>query len=745
MSRDLEMLHGTERVPVTWEDDHAFSFTRHLQPGIYTVGVYADLADFDWDSLYQPMTKHGNTGQITGPWDFHLYNGFQPLIPTWRVEIDGREVGLFYFPRPTLRDMDTKTGRGEFAFEVAEAHDVSIVCRPHMDFALKPLALTLETSAFDRFVDQPWAAKGLDANWAWAMGQGANMSATAERIRGTGMECLLSEGVTYFRDRDMSTSALKALGEEALPIFALGWRLLGDEDCLDRTKEMIRALLELPAWGNQKKYGYAHNGDMHAGMILYCLALVYNWLQDDLGDGLKSALLERLERQGDIFLEQQLLHVHYWGGAVAQDHGFRSTSMFLFGALALLGHTERAAHWLRFLVPRFERTLAVLPDDGCAPFTTYQQLFNTYHNTADVAIALKYASGRDVLTLPALRNAPDYVLASLDEESMTCARGPFLYEYSFFLALAGGRDASRARYLVKLLEEAYHKRNYHFRPEEAFRHDRVYNNLKTCLFLYDATLASEARPETPALTHFPDGGAVYYQSPNSRLQVSARCFPMTASFHATGTDQTGSDNIMLNPDAGAFSVSVGVTGLIQSIGAGYRAGSHLSNVALIDGQGQIGDIGSPMSLNLDRWTGARIQQCTTSDCGRTGRARINLAPAYPAELGVRTYTRDLEFLEDLVRVRDTILCKDAHQFEWHFQMSDNRQVAQEGADVYRICFSESAVRLRFTGPGLSAALAPTEVVWSYSNVNNDKAFKHLNIHTTEARNAICVEFEVSVG
>ncbi len=53
---------------------------------------------------------------------------------------------------------------------------------------------------------------------------------------------------------------------------------------------------------------------------------------------------------------------------------------------------------------------------------------------------------------------------------------------------------------------------------------------------------------------------------------------------------------------------------------------------MIDGLGQIGDVGNPMSRPLGRWAGARIQRCTAQDAGSTGTTSINLAPLYPDEL-----------------------------------------------------------------------------------------------------------------
>ena len=170
-----------QSVPCQWTDDHHFSFKVQLPPGLYTFGVQADLRQFDWESLYCPLTLYKNQGQRTGPWDFDLYHEHVPLLPTWKIQINGRYLGLFYMQRPTAEDLDRKTLRGEFGFYVDAAREVEIRGEPYSRFTLEPIALYLQPNALDHLETQPWASRGLAANWASSLATPRTLRPMASR------------------------------------------------------------------------------------------------------------------------------------------------------------------------------------------------------------------------------------------------------------------------------------------------------------------------------------------------------------------------------------------------------------------------------------------------------------------------------------------------------------------------------------------------------------------------------------
>jgi hypothetical protein len=103
-------------VPAQTDGDGRATFGVSAEPGLYQLSVIIDASAFDWEKLYINLDRYGNTGQRTGPWDFDLTNDNAPLVPAFRVHLDGRYVGFWFFQRVSLEDMAHKRFRGNAAF-----------------------------------------------------------------------------------------------------------------------------------------------------------------------------------------------------------------------------------------------------------------------------------------------------------------------------------------------------------------------------------------------------------------------------------------------------------------------------------------------------------------------------------------------------------------------------------------------------------------------------------------------------
>lgn len=756
------MTQAAKIQDVAWRDDHAFSFACRLEPGLYTVGLQADLRVFDWERVWMPMTLHGNRGQRTGPWDFDAYHENVPLLPTWKIHHNGRYVGLFYLQRPTVEDLAAKTLRGEFGFHVAQPEDVRIEALPFNAFDLEPIALYLEPDAFDTLAAQPWTAKGLAANWARHVAQDTGWETLRRKIAGTEWEEFLRTAARIYREQFQPIPAAGtqsiAMPAEALPLLIFAYRLLADSTALDKALEFVRHWLAQPAWGNPNPYGYGHNGDMGCAFVLKNMTLAYNWLPDELAE-LRHPLLDRLVRQMDIFFEQQLFHRHYWGGATLQDHGFRSSANAAFTAINLLGHTDSAAQWLAFYLPRVERTLAKLPTDGFIPSSQYHKLQLYADEMTELRVALKFATGRDVFAESgAYRRVPDFLLACLDEPSMYVQlcnprgdRQPLHSGLPFLFCLAKDLDCPRAKYVAHHIMDYHRQRRFDPRPANPYP-DQDWRDfcwmplasLPLAILEYEPGVFSAKRPPTPALTYFPDGGAIHYRNTERRFHVSVTCFANAASFHALGTDLTGTDQMFLNPSVGNFSAAIGAEPLIQCGEVGYRSGTRLANVLLIDGQGQYGDVGYTMGVPLRVWRGQRIQRCVTDPDGQRGFARLNLAPAYPDALEVLTYTRDFRFEPERLCVRDTVVTRRPHCFAYRFNTWARHRLDPRAPNAYRIAYDRAALDFTVNGQGWNLSEGETDVVWGYVNDNEHEAYRHIEVAHAEPERAFIVEFVLAL-
>ena len=67
MQRILNLADRAEYIPVAATPDGGIEFEADLPAGIHRVSAMLDGRQFDWERLYFPMERYGNTGQRTGP------------------------------------------------------------------------------------------------------------------------------------------------------------------------------------------------------------------------------------------------------------------------------------------------------------------------------------------------------------------------------------------------------------------------------------------------------------------------------------------------------------------------------------------------------------------------------------------------------------------------------------------------------------------------------------------------------
>lgn len=750
----LTLLCGSDRYPVTWDAENSFSFSCPLDPGLYTFSLQADLHDFDWERTYINLTLFRNKGQRTGPWDFDLCDRHRPLLPTWRVVIDGRFVGMFYLQRPTIETVASSTLRGEFGFQVHSRHLVQIECKAYRSFKMTPLTTMLEPNALDSLIPQPFVSRGYKANWAHDFSARHGWTALLPVLASPEWQAFMRAGMElYLAPFRKPEPAAASFSPGALPVLALSHFCLNEPDALRFAETGIAHFLDLPAWGNPDPEGYSHNGDMGCAFTLKNLALAYVWFGRALKPDLRSALLARLVRQGETFFEQQLLMSQYWGGAIMQDHGFRSTASFGVTALSLLGYAPEASRWLEFIVPRLRRTLRSLPTDGFIPFSSYHKLQLYVNELTEFREMFRFASGEDIFDLPAFRNIPEYLCAALDADShaiLVCSnrgdRKPFYVGLPFLICLARDFGCPKAGFLAHHLMRSYAEIAATMKePKDAGALMWAFDTLPFALMQYRAGLLVDTPPRQPALTHFPDGGLVNYRNAARRFQVSVGCYSPCGSFHALGTDLSSTDMIYSNMAHGHFSVSVAGRPLILNAESGYRTGSDLSSVLLIDGHGQYGDLGFPMGVSVASWRGQRILNCRVAADGTTGSARLNLQPAYPEETHLLTYTRDFTFEPERVTVRDTVVCRAPHRFAYRFHTYADHEVRPATATRYLISAGGNALTLELRGQGWTSRIAPTEVVWAYANEHDNREFQHIEFCLPEPASDLTVEFVIRLG
>lgn len=746
------------QLPVDWHADHRFSMHCPIEsPGVYQLHIDLDLTTFDWDRLWLAMHANGNDGRRTGPWDFDPWRGNVPVLPAWRVWFNEELQGVFYAPRPSIEDMASRTITCTIGFEAQTAGPFQITASPCDRWNLRPIAIRLEPDSSNPCTSPPWINRGLQANWAYQFHQQEKWQDLADRVRHGDWRRLLlaartdilAHGNDEFTDRYIPEAS-------AIPTLLFAHHLLDhDTHTTQAINDFVNAWMQRKAWSTaQSVEQYGYNGDMSAAHILLAMALIYNWFADDLSSCL-DALQQRLIHQLDAFLDQQLLQATRWGGGLLNDHARRSSCCFTTAALAMLGHTDRAQRWLAFAVDRMRRATEAMPHDGGLPAHCRSLLENYVNHAVETHLALRFATGKGLLEHEAYQHIPRFIRASMDQPSMSyhqcsteCDRLELVGGMSFFLALASEQQHAQAGQLANLLFDRLRQNDFQYPPTvHRLQRRRAYESVWTALLYTDGLNPPSASPTqesriTP-LNYFPDTSRICYHDLPTRLHVTADCeVPGGVMHRLLQTNDLANDATMHNPSAGAFSVAVGREPLIQNAEGGYRSASQLSNVLLIDGQGQYGDCGYPMSVPIRTWQGQRIDVFQPNETGDRGMARMQLGPAYPEMLGVLRYERTFEFAPDTLRVRDVVVCRDPHQFSYHFHTYRRHRLESLASNLFLFAHEDEAVTLEIIGEGFTTHMGETDVVYAYVTKNEDPYFKHVQILSEKPCRAFTLTFVI---
>jgi len=175
---------------------------------------------------------------------------------------------------------------------------------------------------------------------------------------------------------------------------------------------------------------------------------------------------------------------------------------------------------------------------------------------------------------------------------------------------------------------------------------------------------------------------------------------------------------------------------------GYKLQTALRSCLLIDGQGQYGDIGYPMSIPSKQHRGEQVQAVRWDEAAQTGFVRLWLTPAYPEALGLTHYTRDVLIEPERIIVRDTVVLDEPRRLSWLFQGKDEFGVALEGLTGVFGAERQARVTPQAVGLGFTAQIEKTPVVWSYASGSGFKPFVHVRYDGTEAVGRVVADFVI---
>jgi hypothetical protein len=722
----------TRHLPLIEGDHGALRLDFTAAAGLYQFSVIADARDFDWDELYFNLHLFGNTGQRTGPWDFNFHDGNRALVPSYWVAVDGQRVGLWFFQRVSLEDIEHRRFRGRMAFHLPETGNHTLELTPYRPFTIRWMSAVLEQDPEDTLAplaawNGPGALTALTEPAAWE-GLRAKLASTHAQYAPA-----LERAFAWLDGRNTH------IAEEALALL-LQYRLQGNAAARETLLAVVDAAVEKAHWGNPQEDGYSHDGDMGAALPLRALAQLWHAAGDVLDADRRARLRAKLQLQGNRFMELALLNRDYWGGSVMQDHGWKSLFAFGTAALLLLDVVPEAARWATFALPRLRRALQAMPRDGAIPLSNYCVLYLYLDEPTHFREALRARTGEDIFAEPQWHAVIDYlaqVVRPQDFLMMLEAPTPLMGGNAFLNAIASIHGDGRAAALQATVLRTGEQPFSHPTQELGYYLGAIYGLLN-----YDPAVAPTPLPPRAPLAFFPDNGLATYYDAADDVTLTVRCGTF-AGYNAYRYAQGPCDRMGSAPGAGHFTVTLGTAQRLMTPDSGYALTSALRTCLLVDGRGQDGDVGYPMSIPSLRDRGAEITFARWDAATHTGWIRLNLQPAYPDDLGLASYTRDLLLMPGREIVcRDRVVADAPHQWSWLFQGYRAHGLALDGLTATLGSAPALYITPRPHGPALTASIQQTPVVFSYSSASGFKPFDHVRYDSEPCATA-GVEFVIT--
>ncbi len=701
----------------------------YLCAGLHALIVDADASAFDWEELYITFNCYGNRNQRTGPWDFNELDENRPVAPAYWVWLNGRKLGLWYFNRLSSTQIAERRFKGELGFLLDADGPCELEFQPYRRFKIQWDNVSLTPEPHDRMEPQP----------CLPLAQ-ALLPETMPHNRFTPG---FLNGVEFFKKQLHSE---RNSGFQ-LPSLAAAWHWRRDTEALEALRKVIRIYLDLPAWGNPREDGYGYNGDMAAATPLFGIAAALRWAGPALDDW-RPEILARLEKQGDILLEMTLLHRGYWGGCMLQDHGIVTMNWFACAAYLLSDILPASRRWLAFTVPRVLRSLDAIPADGIIPETSYRRLW-IYADKFPLFRELhQLAGGEDIYARAAIRAIPSALCALHLAETGQFAF-PFTYGdlyrniggHAFLDRMASLGDPD-ARFLLETLmdptsftppQDGYGRWHY----EKEWLWALLFHREETPLPPLEETRICRSRSKSgPLVAHwFKDTGAGVVRTGASLLV--AHCGPPIAH-SSLGKLSCCNDRLISSHLSGNFIYLHGGRLVFCTAEGGYRQESATGNLLLLDGHGQRGDIGIPMSYPDAVYYGEAMQSVEAAS-GIT----MDLAPAYEA---THHYHRNVRLDEQgRLHLLDRVEAVAGTHLQWRFQTSLHNGWRELTADTWELEVEKFLYRVSFEveGAPANARLGETLSVWGYVSASGNVGCHHLAV---EARSSgapvalrLCVE------
>jgi hypothetical protein len=454
----------------------------------------------------------------------------------------------------------------------------------------------------------------------------------------------------------------------SLPTLAIAFVLTGDVKYKKAVEALSVASCSYPVWGHPEKNP---GTDLAAGHQLFGLALVYDWMYNDLDPQVRQTIHDTLLTRGRVVFQatDPKTGSAFWRESYLQNHMWVNLTGLTAAALAISEEPETAA-WIEVARDKFRRTEDALGPDGAshegAGYWTYgveyllkfwQISSDLFHEDLHSPWWAKTSLYRQYIALPSLSWERRNTIVDIADCTRTDYYGP---DYQLF-NLAHRFHDPHAQWLALELERAH-----------------VTSSVAPFLSLlwFDPEIKPAPPTDLPTLHYFDDIGIVSARSDWSGKEslVVFKCGPPAG--HDEVKKQFAKDPGFghVHPDANHFVIFGNGQWIIQDDGYRWKeTGQH--NTLLVDGFGQMGEHQkwfrrkTPLPLEGEP-TILKVQSTPVYDF-MAGDA----TGAYVPEAGLRRYVRRLIYLKPAtVIVIDDIETDRTRKLELRFHPPEKSSV-----------------------------------------------------------------------
>jgi|GEM_PF-525218 len=460
--------------------------------------------------------------------------------------------------------------------------------------------------------------------------------------------------------------------------FAFAYLISGEEKYKDAAIEWALASSSYPTWGRS---GDLTNASLAAGHQLFSLAIVYDWLYNELDAETKNTLLTALQAHGEEMYKKaaglpfngRTVKV-FSGSAYLHNHMYISMGGLSAAAMAIFDEDSDAVDWFGYTMSAFGKTESLLADDGASHEGFPYWEYGTEWLIKYAKLAEKFV-GSHMLQNEWFKNSSAYVAYSMLGEN------DWRYNSSFLnIGDNEGINYAGPDHILRVLAAENKDGLAQWMADQvAEKHLATRSAEWLGILYYDPTVEATPVSAEPTMHWFDNLDLVVSRTGWSGDEsiVAFKSGPPQGHKELAFPGNFGGGHE--HPDANHFLLYANGEYLIRDDGYADKLTSN-HNTLLINGAGQIGEGSRWFDNGLSKTAGSEPSILKAVSEDGFDYMLGDAASAYPSSTGLTKYQRHLIFLKpDILIVVDDIATSSPQDLELrYFPESETIQTLPDG-------------------------------------------------------------------